>query len=94
MDNVQKTAFTDYNAPSSEPFRLVNFFFPEIEIVYLFVKGIEKVQWRGFSCKLCVFRNTVWLHVCLDTGTCSGVLQLHLILLSRASVGHCPRTDV
>jgi hypothetical protein len=22
MDNVQKTAFTDYNAPSSEPFRL------------------------------------------------------------------------
>jgi hypothetical protein len=22
MDKVQKTAFTDYNAPSSEPFRL------------------------------------------------------------------------
>jgi hypothetical protein len=22
MDNAQKTAFTDYNAPSSEPFRL------------------------------------------------------------------------
>jgi hypothetical protein len=41
MDNVQKTAVTDYNAPSSEPFRLhLQEFYFATEQYYLLYEGL------------------------------------------------------
>jgi hypothetical protein len=31
MDKVQKTAFTDYNAPSSKPFRLQDYLYSQLQ---------------------------------------------------------------